>query len=593
LRGSSQEPSTFQGSGTGPTPIDRPTDAPPLTRYGTATLVWARGAVAGPAAVRCLWQAGYPTRRRHLASSLTVAGSDDRELVAAAVRVHGDEAPSRLEGPLSWVAWDGSRGRLTAVRDRIGVEPLYYAERGDRVAVGPRPAELAGALGLSPSPDPEALAAHLNGHAPPAGRSFFSGVCAVPPGAAVDFERDATRVRRYWRPEIPPTLRLGSEAEYAEALRELLAEVARDHRVDGAAVSMSGGLDSTSVAAMLRSVAPSAELVALHRTAPEIEEADESAFARAAAERLGLRYEAVRVDRHWPLSSPEGLVTGEDSPLLPPYAEAWQASWSRARELGVGTVFTGAGGDHLFGGSRIYPYADLLLRGRWVRLAREMACHRERFGVGAWAVWRRNLLRPLLRAYLPRWRPAGRSAAPWLGPAGRRHWQRVHGEAMRRDRGYPPLLPARRDRLRFLTDARISELIGALARHAGRHGIALRHPLLDPRLFAFALSLPAEQSFSAGAEKAILRRAMRGELPDELLDRRDKVFPFAIFHRGLREREVERVRALLTDMRAADAELVDPSVLAAAYERYRRGESDGGGLLWSALTLEDWLRRYF
>jgi asparagine synthase (glutamine-hydrolysing) len=281
---------------------------------------------------------------------------------------YGDDAPSRAEGPLSWVAWDASRGRLTAVRDRLGVEPLYYAERGERVAVGPRPAELLRSLGLPASPDLAALTAHLNGQAPPAGHSFLAGVSAVSPGTAVHFEADATRERRYWRLEVPPTLCLGSDSEYAEALRELLAETARDHLVDGAAVSMSGGLDSTAVAAMLRAAAPAAGLTALHRTAPEIAEADESAFARAAAERLGLRYETVRADRHWPLSSPAGLVTCEDSPLLPPYVEAWEASWSRARELGVGTVYTGAGGDHLFGGSRIYPYADLLLRGRWGRL---------------------------------------------------------------------------------------------------------------------------------------------------------------------------------------------------------------------------------
>lgn len=506
------------------------------------------------------------------------------------MRTLGAEAPERVEGPLSWVAWN--RECLTAVRDRLGLEPLYYAEKGSRLAVGPRPAELLRAVGLPPHPRLSSLVCHLNGQAPLAGECFLDGVQAVEPGTSVVFERRATRVERHWRLEIPPLLVLPSDADYASELRELLGEVAVQHGVLGrAGVSMSAGLDSTTVAAILRT-APGADLTALHRCAPELPQADESTEARAVAERLGIGFESLRADLHWPLSAAEGVVTDEDSPTLPPYVEAWQATWVRARELGLGTVYTGAGGDHLFGGSVIQPYADLLLRGRWRHLFRDLARHAEHRGVPSWRLLPAALLRPLARTYLPRWRPAGRSAVPWLGPVARRRWRSIHGEALRRDGGHRPLLPARRDRLRFLTDARIAAQAGALARGARAHGVDLRHPLLDPRLLAFALSLPAEQCFAAGIDKAILRRAMQGVLPAAVLDRRQKVVPFAIFERGLAERETAKVRALITGMRSAEAGLVDERVLGEEYDRYVRGERGGGGLLWNALTLEDWLRRH-
>jgi asparagine synthase (glutamine-hydrolysing) len=131
-----------------------------------------------------------------------------------------------------------------------------------------------------------------------------------------------------------------------------------------------------------------------------------------------------------------------------------------------------------------------------------------------------------------------------------------------------------------------------LTAQAARHGIELRHPLLDHRLFEFAASLPTAQTFAAGMRKIILRNAMRGRLPDEVVDRRGKTYPAAIARRGLRERERAKVWSLVTNMRAADLGFVDEQRLRQAYGDYLTGRSDSS-LFWHTLTLEAWLRRYF
>ena len=130
-------------------------------------------------------------------------------------------------------------------------------------------------------------------------------------------------------------------------------------------------------------------------------------------------------------------------------------------------------------------------------------------------------------------------------------------------------------------------------RRAGaRHDIKMRHPLLDHRLFEFAASLPTTQTFRAGQRKIIMRNAMRGLLPDDIVNMWGKITPETISERGLREREQGKVWPLLAHMRAAELGLVDEARLREAYQSYVDRKTNDS-LFWYTLTLEDWLRRYF
>jgi asparagine synthetase B (glutamine-hydrolysing) len=155
------------------------------------------------------------------------------------------------------------------------------------------------------------------------------------------------------------------------------------------------------------------------------------------------------------------------------------------------------------------------------------------------------------------------------------------------------ILPGRAQRFRILRDLSIRPVMEQVNRRARlRHGVELRHPLLDHRLFEFAASLPTTQTFRAGQRKIIMRNAMRGILPDEIVDMWGKIYPTAISERGLREREQAKVWALMTNMRAAELGLVDEQRLRQAYQDYLDRKTDNV-LFWYTLTLEDWLRRYF
>lgn len=220
-------------------------------------------------------------------------------------------------------------------------------------------------------------------------------------------------------------------------------------------------MDSTSVAAALRKVAPQSELTALRWIAPELPEADESRFSQAVRRRLGYADVIVWADRHWPMKNGSGIRTLRGSPFLGFYTELWDASFQAAREHGVRYLFSGVSGDNLFGGS-IGAYADLLLTGRWRSLAAGIRGHLERWETSAAQVVRSRVLAPVAKTYLPFLRRRAIPALPWIGE---RHREAYVGPLLEYPRG---LLPGRQRRLQLLRERLLPQDNELFTREAGR-----------------------------------------------------------------------------------------------------------------------------
>ena len=435
------------------------------------------------------------------------------------------------------------------------------------------------------------MVAHLQGRFAPADRSYLLGVAAVPPAHLLELSVAGLSCRRYWDLAPSASLRF-RRRRLPPRSGKLLHDVVEDTMPAAASsLTLSSGLDTATLALFWRRAYPEAELDAILWTTPELASAEEYPAANEMAGMLRLRAHSVRADRHWPLSATGEPLGGPDSPSVPFYAEVWEETFRRARRIGATSLITGTGGDHLFGygGLGAYTYVDLLLTGRWLELASQVRRH---LGVSPASLARildRDLLRPIAHLLLPSWRPPSRRAVPWLGPAARQELRYVE----RRRSGRPGAgLPARRHRLSVLSDPGIAGLLSDLGERGRRHGIEVRHPFLDHRLVELATRLPGEACFRAGYYKVVLRDLLRGHVPAEVVERRDKVTPEAIFDRGVRERQAAQVQDLLRGMQAARRGWVDEGTLRRAYASYQR-DGRGGSRIWFALTLEHWLRRYF
>jgi asparagine synthase (glutamine-hydrolysing) len=276
----------------------------------------------------------------------------DTEVVLALYEERGPDFLHELNGMFALAILDRERRELLLARDRLGIKPLYYSERPFAFA-----SELRALLhvpGVERELDRESLFHYLSLRFVPGERSIFAGVRRLPPGHLLryDLETRELQVARWWQ------LRFGRDGDPA-ALREALREaVVRWTLADvPVAVSLSGGLDSSAVAALL---AESGHGRVRTYSLGFAGEDDELPLARALAERWGMEHHEAVVDADELLEDLLGMVWALDEPYgggLP----SWYVYRFMAEEVKVG--LTGTGGDELFGNYRRFvPFERARLR---------------------------------------------------------------------------------------------------------------------------------------------------------------------------------------------------------------------------------------
>jgi asparagine synthase (glutamine-hydrolysing) len=520
------------------------------------------------------------------------AGDDtsDAALITALWRRAGADAANQIFGDAAWIAYDADKREVTASRDRMGMNGMFYARHGDEVWLS---LSLDALLAVWPGRralNDSAIIRHINAQPPVEGETHYDGIHALPRGCTLRLAGGQITVQPYWQIQQQPVLKLASDEAYAEAYRAVLLQVAREYAPAGrAGITLSSGMDSTSVAAALREAAPALDLVAMTWTTPELAEADEITYVREVAAKLDIPLQEVRGDQHWTMCHPEGLRTATGMPFVLFYDDLWDAGHAAIRDAGATTVFDGFSGDALFG-ANVFPYPDLLLQGRWLRCAREFRAHirQAKSRLTTPQAIKLMVLAPLLRSYLPALDKSRRpQPVKWLSLAHVEQWQSTQQPALSGSG-----MPGRRMRFDMVFDpfsAQVGIHYGGLAR---RFGLQPRHVLMDHRLVEFALSLPTDQTIRNGQRKTIMRNAMRGRLPDSVLDMWGKIVPTTISERGLREREIDKVWGVLTNMHAAEMGFVDEAIVRSAYQDYLDKKAKDVRFFY-AIMLEDWLRRYF
>lgn len=447
----------------------------------------------------------------------TPPGEDPAAFVLAAFRRSGPAAPARLRGAYAAVVTDGTT--QWAFRDHVGFEPLYWATAPDGTEVfASEPKQALAGAGRPREPDPEGVRQILTGVVEEH-RTALAGVSRAPAGSLVTVAPGrAPTVSRYWDPrDLVESSRIGVD-EAVEALLPLLDQAVRRTVTGADALLLSGGIDSPTIAALAaaphraRSGRP---LVALSVVFPHLPRVDERPLIEAVAAHLSLDLrtytpEARSLDdlAHWVdvLDGPWDLLS------MPEIDEAV----GRAKEAGATTLLSGDLAEYAHG-SRFHLLEHLILHGR-LRAALDAYRHTRASRVG-----RRRILADLALGLTPaplaaawaRWRRLDkRRVPPWVG-------REVLG-----DRAYrPDLDPPARHRWR---EQQVGAFFGASvameaeAMCAARRGVQLRYPLADIDLWRFFLSLRAEVKFPPGPPKALVRRAMAGRLPPEVLERRTK-----------------------------------------------------------------------
>ena len=486
---------------------------------------------------------GRLDNRDELERELGLRESTDAEIVLRFLAAGRWEALDRFLGPWALAFLDLHAREAHLARDPTGERMLCWHADAARVLIASEPAALLGDPDVPRDLDEATLAAFFAIREPAPDATFFRSVRQVPAGHRVVISSTGERRHRFWNPDL--SLLSGSEAVEAdtvERFRELIGLAVRAQlRGPGpAAVLLSGGLDSTTVAAHAARISrtPVRAVSWRFQQTGELAAADESEYAQAMMTAAGLEPVWIDGDDFWPLRDLDRTAIDPSQPFENPYRELHGAAFAAAAAGGSRALLTGHFSDEMYHGVDAWWLRDCLARGAWPAAAagvRDEIRWRSRPDVWTPGL-RRTLGALLLGTGFERLR--SRRIPDWLTPYARERLQ------IR-----PALLAARHPEQAETLLAPFAMMgIAAEMRRARQHGIELRFPFRDRRLIEFALRLPADHLARPGWRKRLIWLAGEGWLPDAVRLRRRRTSLGPLFVRGI-EREQDAVRRVLFGIR--------------------------------------------
>jgi asparagine synthase (glutamine-hydrolysing) len=243
------------------------------------------------------------------------AASDARLLLTAYLR-WGEACTDHLLGDFAFAVWDAGGHRLVCAVDPLGIKPLHFARVGSLVCFASDAVQVLQHPAVPDGYDAAEIAAYLGSRCEDPERSFFTAIRKLAPGRRLIADAEGLRVERYWSPQ-PGDIRYARDEDYAAHFRELLERAVADRLRDGGSsvgIAMSGGLDSTSVAALAQR-SPGPGVRAYTFAFDRLTECDERTYSRAMTEELGLEVEPIAVETLWSLESRATLPLSPDTPF--------------------------------------------------------------------------------------------------------------------------------------------------------------------------------------------------------------------------------------------------------------------------------------
>jgi asparagine synthase (glutamine-hydrolysing) len=525
--------------------------------------------------------------------------TSDTEVVLRAYRRWGPSCLDRLRGMFAFVLWDEQRQELFCARDRFGIKPLYYAIVDGTFLCASEAKALVPFLPTIDT-DFEALRDYFTFQFCLAGKTLFRGIQELLPGHVLTVRNGVVRVERYWEVHFQPDFD-HTERWFTSRLRQLVEESVDFHlRADvPVGAYLSGGLDS-SITTALAARAVGDDFQAFTGRFALGERYDESRFARQLASRHGFRLHEVVIDSNDFIDSIGKVLYHLDYPIAGPGAfPQFMVARLAAQQMKV--VLGGQGGDEIFGG-----YARYLLAyfEQCIQAAIDGTMHAGNFVVTYESIipqlgtlreykplmqefWRDGLFDDLDARYFRLIDRASNldAAIDWSTLGDYSAFETFSGIFHAENVGHESYFDS-------MTHFDFKTLLPALLHVEDRmsmaHGLESRVPFVDAEVVEFAATLPADVKFKHGHLKHALKEAMRGDLPPQIVDRRDKMgFPVPLgewINGELRDFVLDTLAG-----KRARRQYFNPRF---DIEAMLRREGMFGRNLWALLCLELWQREF-
>ncbi len=508
---------------------------------------------------------------RQLSGAVTVT-STDVAMVAAAYEYWGSDCFAMLIGDWALSLWDPHTRSLILAKDPIGTRQLYYSFDSQQVTWSTILDPLVLFAGKTFALCEEYIAGWYS-FFPAAHLTPYVGIHSVPPSSSVLLRAEKHAVRKYWDFDPGKRIRYRTDGEYEEHFRVVFAAAVRRRlRSDSPILAeLSGGMDSSSIVCMADTI--------IARGAAETPRLDTLSYYNDSEPNWNERPYFTKIEEkrgragcHIDVSSirQTGFELGDGRFVATPSSgsgrpnEASRQFAACMTSQGNRVVLSGIGGDEVTGGvpTPIPEFEDLLTRSQYRTLAHQLK------------VWALNKRKPWFHLFFE---AARRFFPPILVgvPQNKRpaHW--LNRDFVRRNRaaliGYESRmkffgpLPSFQESISTLDEVRRQLATDALPSEPLYEG---RYPYLDRRLLEFMYAIPREQLVRPGQRRSLMRRALVGIVPDELLNRKRKAYVARALMAGI-TREWASLAELSEHMVSSSLGIVDPKAFCDALQRRR------------------------
>jgi asparagine synthase (glutamine-hydrolysing) len=505
---------------------------------------------------------------RELRGELTAKGfrffsQGDTEVILKAYAAWGPRCVERFNGMFAFAIWERDSGRVVLARDRLGIKPLYYAERPGRLRFASTLPALLAAGDIDTDIDPAALHHYMSLHAVvPAPMTIIKGARKLAPATICIIERDGQRREEtFWQLEVGPRAadRALSAADWRHAVRAALRKAVERRRIADVPVGvlLSGGLDSSLLVAMLAAQGQS-DLKTFSvgfETVGDVE-GDEFRYSDLIAQRFGTDHHRIKIDTSRAIAALPGTVAAMSEPMMSHDAIGFYLLSQEVSKY-VKVAQSGQGADEIFGGYHWYPALmhsnDATSDYARVYFDRD---HDEMAQVLAPAVMNGDYSREFVD----------------------RFFRTTHSRT-------PIDKTLQLDTQIMLVDDPVKRVDNM----AMAWGLETRVPFLDHHVVELAARIPAELKVRNGG-KDILKEAARGLVPDAVIDRPKGYFPVPAL-KYIRGAFFDFVRGVLDAPQARQRGLFNSAYIERLLAN-PEGEltPKGHSKLWQVALLECWLQ---
>jgi len=509
--------------------------------------------------------------------------SSDTEVLLRLYCRYGADLLDRINGIFSFAILDERRGVLFLARDPLGVKPLYYMNREGTFAFASEIKSLLRHHGLSARLNESGIGEYLAFACSPGPTTLFRDINKLAPATLLEVKLGrAIEPRRYWSPVRPALMDLTARAtagECAELVRDTVRKAVKLQMASDVqpTCSLSGGVDSSTVAALMGKLLPAPRTYFTIGFDSRWQDYNEQPFARAVAREA----EADLIELHASAADViefmrERYALHCDDPNADPTCCLAYFLARAMRQRGFKVAMSGEGADEIFIGYERH-LQDLATwrqeRSREVPNDDWYWGNATPFGMEA-----------LGRVLTPEFRSRALDFEQLSAPVGRAHQAAL-------ERLDPDDLPRR---LSFMElQIRLPEiLLARVDKMSMANSVEYRVPFLDKELVELAFAIPADVKLYGGRPKSVLKDAAEGIIPGANIHRKKVGFSFPLTE-WLREPRIgAQFLEPLIQSRLLKSGLVDAAEVHRLIDAHRSGAADRNVQIWTLLTLALWFDRW-